>query len=371
MSSGAATAFAGIWLSEKGLSPEQIGVVNALPIFALLIISLTIGRIADRADDWRQVIIIGALAGSVFPLGLFFVNGFWGILLFWSLAAIAQAATIPVADAAAMRFTRREGGDFGAVRAWGTVGYLLVIFLTGYLVKWFGSGMFLPLFVGVIFLRAAASLCLPNFRAPKEERAPSLGANRLLQVMKPWFILPLLGWAIVFSTHLILNAFQSLLFSKQGISPEVIGILIALGAISETIMFFLFKRFSGKFPARYFILLSSVVTVLRWIAMSYAPGVPVLIGLQMLHSVTYALGFLGCINFIANWTSEDIAAEAQSFFGILQQGMAVLALTAFGGLAGVWGAKAYLASAAFAALGAFLVWVSLQMKQPNDRDARA
>jgi PPP family 3-phenylpropionic acid transporter len=124
MSGGAATVFAGIWFSGKGLSPEQIGVINAVPVLFMLVLNFAVGRIADRADDWRQVIVIGALASGVFPFGLFFVNDFWGILLFWSLAAMAQMAIVPVADAAALRITRRRGTDFGAIRAWGTIGYL-------------------------------------------------------------------------------------------------------------------------------------------------------------------------------------------------------------------------------------------------------
>jgi len=365
MTGGAATVFAGIWFSGKGLSSEQIGVINAAPVLAMLAVNLAVGRIADRADDWRQVIMAGSLAAGVIPFGLFFVSGFWGILVFWALAAMALMAVTPVADAAAMRMNRRRGTDFGAIRAWGTIGYMSVILATGYLVVWFGGEIFLPLFVGLALLRGVAALGLPKFRVPREERAPSTGATHLLQVMKPWFLLPLLGWAMVFATHLILNAFQSLLWKQQGISEDVIGALIALGALSETAMFFASKRFAGRFSARNLILLSAAVSVARWVAMSFSPGVEILFGLQLLHSVTYALGFLGCMHFIANWTSEDIAAEAQSFSVVLQQGMAVLAFTAFGWLAGSWGAQAYLASAAFAALGGLLVWVSLRLQQPK------
>jgi PPP family 3-phenylpropionic acid transporter len=367
MTGGVITVYGGIWLAEKGLGEGEIGIINAVPVLAMLVLNLVVGRLADRADDWRQVIVAGSLTGALIPAGLFFVGGFWGILLFWSLTGMAQMAVTPVADAAAMRMNRRRGSDFGAVRAWGTVGYMALILITGYFVVWFGGVVFLPLFLGVALLRGVAALGLPNFRVPKEERSPAAtgGATRLLQVMKPWFLLPLLGWAMVFATHLILNAFQGLLWKQQGIPEDVIGLLIALGALSETIALFTYKRFAQRFSARNLILLSAIVAAARWVAMSFSPGVEILFFLQLLHCVTYALGFLGCVNFIANWTSEDIAAEAQSFSFMLQQGMSVLAFTAFGWLAGSWGAQAYLASAAFAALGGLLVWISLRLQQPK------
>jgi PPP family 3-phenylpropionic acid transporter len=367
--SGAATVYGGIWFQEKGLDATQIGIINALPVFIMLVLNIVVGRIADRASDWRQVIVIGALLGGIIPIGLFFTHEFWGILLVWTLGAIPLSAVGPVADAATMRMTRRNGTDYGAIRAWGTLGYMIAIYLTGQIVTLFGGGVFLPFFVGLALLRGLVSLGLPNFRAPKEEQTlASKGASRLGEVMKPWFLLPLVGWSMVFATHLILNGFQALLWKEQGINDLVIALLIALGAASEAGMMFVFKRFHARFPARLLILASAIVSVIRWIAMGFSPDVPWLVLLQLLHSVTFALGFMGCVHFIANWTSEDIAAEAQSFFQVLQQGFSVVALVVFGWLVGLMGAHAYFAAAGLAALGGLLIWLSLQLMQPKTQE---
>ena len=370
MSAAAGTVYAGIWLQQKGMSSEQIGIINALPVLVMLMLNLVVGRIADKAADWRQVIVIGAVSAAAIPIGLFFVNDFWGILVVWTLAAIPIASIGPVVAAATMRMTRRNGPDYGSIRAWGAVGYTAIIFITGYLIAWFGGAIFLPLFVGLAMLRGLVALGLPNFRAPRHEQAAAVkpGAGRLLEVMKPWFLLPLVGWAMVFGTHLVLNAFSALLWKEQGISADIIGLLIALGALSESAMMFVFGRFTRRFSARSLILMSAVVSALRWAAMGFSPGVEILFGLQLLHSITFAMGFMGCVHFIANWTSEDIAAEAQSFFQVLQQGMSVIALVGFGWLVSQMGAKAYLVAAAFAALGGVLVWISLRLQQPRSNE---
>lgn len=368
--SGAFTVYGGIWFTEKGLDTGQIGIINALPVFVMLVLNMLVGRIADRASDWRQVIVLGSLLGAIITVGLFFVHDFWGILIVWTLASIPFTAIGPVIDAATMRMTRRNGTDYGAIRAWGTVGYMVAIYVTGQIVTLFSGAVFLPFFVALALLRGLLSLGLPNFRAPKEERTlAAKGASRLGEVMKPWFLLPLVGWSMVFGTHLILNAFQGLLWKEQGLSELTIGLLIALGAASEAGMMFAFKRFSGRYPARLLILASAIVSVVRWIAMGLSPDVPWLVLLQLLHSVTFALGFMGCVHFIANWTSEDIAAEAQSFFQVLQQGFSVIALVVFGWLVGVMGAQAYFAAAGFAAVGGVLIWGSLQMMQPKSQEA--
>jgi PPP family 3-phenylpropionic acid transporter len=364
--SGAAVMFLPLWLSGKGITPEQIGLINAVPIVVILAFNLIIGRVADRAKDWRQVIVIGSLIGGIVPIGLFFVNEFWGILLFWTLAVLPTGAVGPVLDAAAMRLARRNGTDFGTMRAWGTVGFMLFNGLTGYLVVWFGAGVFVPLFVGLALLRALIGFQLPAFRAPPEQ--PTLAAMttapaaRLSDVAKPWFVLPLLGFCMIYGTHLVLNAFAALLWKGQGIGEDVIGPLIAIASASEAAMMFLWRRFGGTISARKVILFAACASVVRWAIMALEPGVGVLLVLQLSHGLTYAIGYLGCVHFIANWTSEDIAAETQSLFMVGQQILSVIALVGFGWLVPGMGAQAFFVAAAFALIGAGCVWASMRMQ---------
>ncbi|HTN60137.1 MAG TPA: MFS transporter [Devosia sp.] len=368
MANGASVVFLPIWLAQKGINPEQTGIINALPIFGIMALNLVVGRIADRASDWRQVIVIGALIAGIIPLGLLFVNEFWGILLVWTLAAMPSGAIGPVLDAATLRMTRRNGSDFGTIRAWGTVGYMLLNAGTGFLVVWFGADIFVPLFIGLVLVRAAVALLLPKFRVPASKTtiaAVRPAGRKLVEVLKPWFLLPLAGYSVIYGTHWILNAFAALLWKQQGISEDIIGPLIALGALSEATMMFAWRFFGGRVSARTVLLISAGVTVFRWAAMALSPPVWLLIPLQLLHGVTFALGYLGGVHFIANWTSEDIAAETQSYFVVAQQAMSIIALVGFGWIVGALGPHAYFVAAAFAAVGAFCIWLSKTMMQPK------
>jgi PPP family 3-phenylpropionic acid transporter len=369
-SSGAAVAYAGIWFAEQGLSAGEIGIVNALPVFIMLGLNLIVGRLADRASDWRQVIVAGALLSAAIPFGLFFAHGFWGILLVWTCGALPVAAIGPVADAASLRLTKRNGTDFGVIRGWGTVGYMAFNFAPGVLVSLFGAMIFVPLYVCLNVMRGVVSLALPKFRAP--QAAPTVvavlpwpAAGKLREVMQPWFLLPLFGFAIVFGTHIILNAFAALLWERQGISPAVIGPLIALGAFAEAATMFAWRRFGARFSARTVLLVSALASVVRWTAMGFSPPVYVLVFLQLLQSLTFALGYLGSVHFIAKWTSEDIAAEVQSFFVVLQQIASVIALAGFGWLVGIMGAYGYLVAAGFALLAAGCILLSMRLRQPT------
>ena len=59
---GVAAAYFGVWLEGRGLSAGEVGIVNAAPVLALLLINIFVGRLADRASDWRQMIVVLAVS---------------------------------------------------------------------------------------------------------------------------------------------------------------------------------------------------------------------------------------------------------------------------------------------------------------------
>ena len=81
MAGAAFNVYGGIWFADKGLSSEQIGIINAVPVLVTLLFNILVGKIADRASDWRQVIVLGCLLSALIPIGLFYVHDFWGILI--------------------------------------------------------------------------------------------------------------------------------------------------------------------------------------------------------------------------------------------------------------------------------------------------
>ncbi len=367
-SSGVAAAYFGVWMADKGISSSEIGFINAAPVLALLIINLFVGRLADRASDWRQMIIFLALVGGVLPLGLFFVTGFFGILVVWTLFSIPTGSLPPVLDAATLRMTERNGTAFGNIRGWGTIGSLVASAATGGVTAWLGPAAFVPTLLIFSLLRAALSLQLPRFRAPERAAtlAPSIGASRLRQVMQPWFILPLIAFALVQATHSIFVAFLALIWTRQGVPMGLIGPLVATSTAAEAVIMFVWRRIGARVSARQMILAACLATALRWTVVAFGPPVPVLFVMQLLHALTFGVGYLGTVHFIANWTREEIAAEAQGFAFVLQQGVAVAALVGFGGLVGLFGAKAFLAAGLMGLIGAGCVLVSLKLKPPRE-----
>lgn len=374
-----ANPFLALWLTEKGLSPEQIGFVNAAPFVAVTILNQLIGRIADKAPDWRSTIIVGSIVAAAGPFALFFVHDFIGILVVWAMIIVPFLAIGPVVDAASIRMARRVGADFSMIRVWGSIGFVITTLAAGAIFDLWGLEVFLPLLLAAGLLRAFVSLQLPLFRAPapaaaaavatrKRRRSP-LVATRAREIWRPWFILPVIGVAIVHGSHMMQMGFGALIWKQQGVPDWAIGPLWAMAPAGEILVMLTFARLARRFSARHLILAASLVTVVRWIGFSLEPPLWGLFILQAMNMVSFGLSYLGVVNFIANWTSERIAAEAQSTFQAIRQVITVGTLIGFGFLTAQFGAGGFVGAAVLGAIGAAVTALSL-MLMPTRHELR-
>jgi PPP family 3-phenylpropionic acid transporter len=370
---GVASVFLGIWLSEHGLPADQIGLVNALPTLCLLLLNIIVGRIADRADDWRSALIVISLLSALAPLPLYFVSEFWGILLVWALCATSNGLVGPVIDAATVRMTRRNGTDFGVVRAWATVGYVFAAAGLGLFLNVLGSGAFVTLYVGTVLVRAALAFVLPRFRAPSPKAtlaniAPGTAAtpSRLRDSLQLWFVLPLLAFALVNSSNALIGGFAALLWHENGVPSYFLGPLLGIAAVGEAALMFAWRRFGGRVTARNMILVCAMAGLLRFTIMAFNPPVEVLFLTQILHAFSFGMGYFGVVHFIANWTDESNAAEAQGFANMLNMGAAMAALIVFGYLVEHFGSYAFFYSTVTSLLAIVCVLVSLRLKPPKE-----
>ncbi|QYO75314.1 MFS transporter [Devosia salina] len=369
---GVASVFLGIWLSEHGIPADQIGVINALPTLLLLLLNMIVGRVADRADDWRTALIVISIASALAPLPLYFVSEFWGILLVWALCATSNGLVAPVIDAATVRMTRRNGTDFGVIRAWATVGYVVGAGGLGLFLNTLGSAAFVTLYVIMVVARAGLAYLLPRFRAPAPQvtladAAPEAVAppSRLRDSLQPWFVLPLLAFALVNSSNAIIGSFGALLWHENGIPSYFLGPLLGFAAVGEAVLMFAWRRFGGRVTARSMILAGAIAGLVRFTVMAFNPPVEVLFMTQLLHAFSFGMGYFGVVHFIANWTNEANAAEAQGFANMLNMAMAMTALIVFGVLVEHFAAYAFFYSTVTSLLAIGCVLLSLKMRPPK------
>jgi len=371
LSNGVLAAYFPIWMSDKGLSAEQIGIVNAAPILILLLASMFIGRIADRASDWRVAIIALAVTAGVASLGFLGANGFWAVLVFFTLCAVPVTALVPILDAATMRMTARRGTHFSAIRVWGTVGYILAAVAAGLAIGLFGAAAFVPIFIACCVVRAIVAFVLPRFRAPEplDTTLTPPHASGLRDLLQPWFLLPCIAFALISATLYFLGFMGGLIWRADGIPEAYFGPLVAASAVGEAVLMFLWPRLNLRISARMMLIIAGAVAIVRFVGMALVPSLPVLFALQLLHAIMYPFAYFGLMHFVATWTREEHAAEAQSFASMLTQGFTVATFLTFGPLVAAIGGNTFFVAAGMCALACILTAVSIRLMPSHNKPA--
>ena len=128
---------------------------------------------------------------------------------------------------------------------------------------------------------------------------------------------------------------------------------------------FAWRRFGGRVTARNMILAGAIAGLLRFTIMAFNPPVEVLFFTQLLHAFSFGMGYFGVVHFIANWTNEANAAEAQGFANMLNMGSAMIALIVFGILVEHFSSYAFFYSTVTSLLAIGCVLWSLKLRPPK------
>src|SRR5271168_2385441 len=132
--------FMPVWLDWRGLSPGEISIVVAAPLFLRLLVTPVIAMAADHNGAHRRYLIILAWLSLAFVLALAASVSFWTILFFATLLMLCNSTIMPLIETIAVNGMRQRGLDYGRMRLWGSLTFVAASFAGGVVVSAFGGG---------------------------------------------------------------------------------------------------------------------------------------------------------------------------------------------------------------------------------------
>lgn len=341
---GLVTPFFPVWLHLRGLTPEQIGVCLAFPLAARLLFMPLGSAFADRAPNRRFAIIIFALLGLLLFIPATFVSGYWPILLLTGLATATLGMTMPAIDALALTGVRRFGLDYGKMRVWGSISFIVVSLVGGVIIGHFGTGVLSPLLIGSYVVAALSAFLLPvtppEIRAVDDAAKPESVSARSILTSRS-FLVVIISASLITATHAVFYSFGTIHWEKLGFTGGEIGLLWASGVVAEIGMFAISGRALRKVAPERLILFGAIAAIVRWSLFPLATNIWTSLALQMLHALTFAAVYAGMQLAVARDVPEEMTASAQ---GIWQTGSGLalaLATVLAGPLYGHLGAAAF------------------------------
>ncbi|HEX3883648.1 MAG TPA: MFS transporter [Stellaceae bacterium] len=347
---GIQTPFWPVWLAGKGLGVREIATVFAAALWAKVAVTPAIGALADRLGRRRAVMIVLAALACLAYGALWRASGFWAVLWLNLAASVSQSALMPLGDSITLAAVRQEGLDYGRVRVWGSVSFIIAAAGSGVILSGAPGNRVLALVLGATFLLLAACAALP--RAPVEPGTRARWTALGQFAADPRFWLFIAAASALQSSHQVYYGFGTLNWRSLGFSDPVIGCLWAEGVVAEIALFWVGARLAARLGPRGLLALSGLGGIVRWSLAGLLPGLGAAAVLQLLHGLTFGAGHLGAMYYLARTVPANAAASAQALYAAISAGLGSgLVMLGAGALYADFGGRAYLFMAGLSALG--------------------
>jgi PPP family 3-phenylpropionic acid transporter len=347
-----------VWLDWRKLDADEIAVLLAIPLFARILFAPIISFAADHVGGRRMILIALAWGSLLSFLLLWAASGFWQMLLATVLLAINWTTIMPLIETVAVTGIRSRTLDYGRVRLWGSLSFIVASLGSGLIIGKLGPEVVLPLLVAATLLMVLGAHLLPKEHAG--QGASSRGMLRGLKfgdaldlVRAPLFLVFLLAASLIQGSHALYYSFGTLNWRAQGIPDGAIGMLWSVGVIAEVALFAVSGRVIAFSGVARLLMLAGLAASLRWAVMAFDPPLLPTALLQTLHAMSFGAAHLAAIHFMTHAVPEDRAATAQGVYAAIVAGLVMGALTvASGPLYRSFAGEAYGAMAVLALVGA-------------------
>ena len=337
-----------VWLAERGLEAADIGLLLALTSWIKVVSVPSVARLVDWSGRPKAALALLTLF-SLASFALFLLAwDFWAILAVQLLTALAFHGLVPLAESQTMRAVRTDGLDYGRIRLWGSVAFILGSLGAGELLTGRSATLLLWLILGALAASVAAALALPAGTATGRQTPGAGGVGLLLTDRR--FLLFLLAAALAQASHAVYYGFSALAWRAAGLSASAVGWLWAEGVLAEIVFFAFSAAFLRRLAPAGLLALAGLAGVVRWCVLAGATDLPALAAVQGLHALTFGAAHLAAVHFIAGRAPPGLAATAQGLYAALSGGLAMgVAVLLAGRLYQEIAAEAYYAMAALSA----------------------
>ncbi len=356
---GALVPFWSVYLKSLGFSPVQIGQLMATLALTKIVAPYLWGWIADRSGYHIRIVQVTSLLALLCFLPLLWVDRYWGVMLAMIAFSFFWNAALPQFEVVTLARLGEHKNQYSRIRLWGSLGFIVTVSLLGVVLQRIGIDVLPLVLLGLFLLIWLSSLPV------REHRAQAVDGGHILQVLKqPAVIALLLSCFLMQASHGPYYTFYSLYMEGFGYSRGDIGLLWALGVLSEVLLFWYMHRLFARRRAGFWLSLALGLATLRWLMMALFPDVlPLVLLAQTLHAASFGMYHASVIHLIDAFFPRH-RGRGQALYAAVSFGAGGAMGSLYAGT--LWELLSPTATFTLAALAAFAgLLISLKIRGPE------
>jgi PPP family 3-phenylpropionic acid transporter len=359
--------FINLFYVSLGLSGAQIGTVGSVSSMVGLVVSPIIVSEIKKRPQARGILQASLMLGAIgyFLLGQQTV--FLAILVIVFFQSLVGAGIMPASDAMAVHVSEEAGTGYGSVRVWASVGWILTVPASGWLIERFG---FQAGFLGVSLMWLTGALVTLLIQ-PRYFVSPRLVGQPKSNLQTAFRHIArdrtLLGYAIALIFIGFLNngvlQFENVFLSQLGASKLLISFAGILSAIVELPFMVYADRYVRRVGAHRVMLLAICVLFLQRAAVLLFPSIATIMIVRFIGGVSFSFMTIASVFLISSRTDPSETGTVLAIYTVTLAGLvSVLAAPVSGTIFDVIGARWLYA---FSALGYAIGFSSMWLTKPS------
>ena len=361
--------FVPVYLLEAGLDKGQIGLVAGAGALLALGVQPLLGRLSDRLDARRPFVALMATLAGISYLLFPALHGTVPFLLAVAVGANANMYMQGVGGVLVGRLAAegKGGATYAAYRVWGSIGYVAVALVTGFLLKPQGGGgraSLDPLFhLGPLLFFAVAALAywLPDPKAPPSP-TPTDAPLRMHPNLRRFLLVDFLYVVALYGA----SNFISIFMRELGGRGLLLSGVFLPGVIIEVLVMRRSGALSDRYGRRPILAASYLLLPFRMALYAVATGPSFILGVQALHGLNFGIVGAVAIAFVNDQAEHRTRGALQARLALVTATAGAVGPALMGEVADRLGLRPmFLVAAGLAAVAA--VWFLLFVEESNGR----
>lgn len=321
--------FINIYYRNIGLSGFEIGIINTLsPLIGMLSGPLW-GILNDRFGKTRVLLGI-AVTGSILAVwGISAANTFAILLPISALFSLFYSTLVPMIDSNTLLLLGDQRERYGAIRLWGSVGYVIMTLLGGQLLNWLGLNWIFPIFTVCMLVFLIAIFWFPT-RPVDLGKATRLFNTLWVMLRQPHWLIFILSVVFMWVAANGMNIFLGVYMKDMGGNETLFGITMAVSGATEIPIMYYGSQLLKRFSPRRLIAAAMLAYILRMALYGFMPSPLWAPYISVINSVTFGLFWIGSIAYVNELAPDEIKATSQGLL-LAVMNLASLISTAFSG----------------------------------------
>jgi MFS transporter, PPP family, 3-phenylpropionic acid transporter len=328
---GAFLPYLPVYLQSLGFGAADIGAILAVGMTTKVIAPNLWAWLSDRQTQRVPLVRGGVLASmGAFALLVWTPPLFWPVALALAFHSFFWNGILPQFEVVTLQHMRGREADYGGVRLWGSIGFVLAVLGVGTITQAYGIHTFLPTVLALQLVLLLLTLLVPEAQAARQPELPQ-AVNKLWSVVRePGVVAFLVAIALMQASHGPYYTFFTIQVESLGYTRVEASILWVLGVVAEVAMFAYAPALLRRYNADYLLIICFAVTSLRWLMTGFgAEQVVVLVLAQLMHAVSFGLYHAAAIQIVRARFSGAVQGRGQALYSSVGYGVG----GAVGGLA--------------------------------------